>query len=75
MRVRLALAALAISVFINGQVYMAAVARRINMGTHFTNRKLLSIYSESVPRSGLKATTYSYTEKQKGFISNFHCLS
>ena len=31
---------------------MAAGARRINMGIPFTNRKLLSILSASVPRSG-----------------------
>ena len=42
---------------------MAVGARRINMGILFTNRKLPSIHSESVPRSRSKVSTYSYGEK------------
>ena len=59
-----AVAALANSVFINVQTNMAAGARLINMGIFFTNRKLPSIHSESVPRSRSKASTYSYAEKK-----------
>ena len=33
------------------------------MGILFTNRKLPSFHSESVPRSGSKASIYSYAEK------------
>ena len=51
MRVPLAVAVFVNSVFINGQENVAA-ARRINMGKLFTNNKLHSINSESVPRSG-----------------------
>ena len=42
---------------------MAAWARWINMGILFTNGKLPSIHSESVPRSRAKAVTYRYAEK------------
>ena len=65
MRVRLALAALVNSVFINGQANMAAVTRLINLGILFTNHKLSSIYSVSVPRSRSKsiAIMRNYAEK------------
>ena len=62
MRVRLAVAELVNSVFINGHANMVAGDRRVNMGIIYTNRKLLSIHSESVPRSTSKANTYSYVE-------------
>ena len=55
MRVRLAVATLINSVFINVQANMAAGALPINMGILFTNRKLSSIHSESVPRTRSKA--------------------
>ena len=42
---------------------MAAGARRIDMDVIFTNGKLPSIRSESVPRSRSKTGTYSYAEK------------
>ena len=45
---------------------MAAGARRINIGILFTNRKLPSIHSESVPRSRPKlpkAVAFSYAER------------
>ena len=42
MRVRLAVAALVNSVYINGQANMAAGACRIKMGIPIANRKLLS---------------------------------
>ena len=35
------------------------------MGILFTHHKLLSIHSESAPRSGSKASTYNYAEKEK----------
>ena len=63
MRIRLAAAELVNSVFINVRANMAAGARRINMGILFTNRKLPTIQSESVPRSRSKASTYGHTEK------------
>ena len=63
MRVRLALAALVNSVFINGQANMAAVTRRINLCILFTNHKLSSIHSVSVPRSRSKSIAISYAEK------------
>ena len=44
---------------------MAAGARRINMGILFTNHKLLSIHSESVPRSRSKASMYFTLEKSR----------
>ena len=55
MKVRLASAAFVKSVFINWQTNMAAGARRMKMNILFTNRKLLPIHSESVPRSGSKS--------------------
>ena len=54
-----AIAALVNSLFINVQANMVTGARLINMDIFFTNRKLRSIHSESVPRSRLKASTYS----------------
>ena len=60
---RLAVAALVNSVFINVQADMAAGARRINICIFFTNHKLPSLHSESVPRSRSKVSTYSYPEK------------
>ena len=45
------------------QTNMAAGARRINMDTLFTNRKLRSIHSVSVPRSRSNARAFSYAEK------------
>ena len=53
------------SVFINVQTNMAAGACQINMGMYFTNHKLPSLHSESVPRSRLKASTYSHDERKK----------
>ena len=67
MRVRLAVAALVNSVFTYVQANMAAEARWINMGILFTNRKLPSIHSESVPKIRSKPSTYSYTEKEYDF--------
>ena len=58
--VGLAVAALVNSVFILVQANMAAGTRRINMGILLTNRKLPSIYFESVRRSRSKASTHSY---------------
>ena len=52
------------SVFINVQENMAAGARRINMELLFSNLKLLSIHSESVPRCGSKASAFSHAEKK-----------
>ena len=65
MRVRLAIAAFVNSVFIrmHMQANMAAGACRINMSILFTNKKLPSLHSESIPRSRSKASTYSYAEK------------
>ena len=51
----LEIAALVKIVFINVQANMAAGARPINMNILFTNHKLPSIHSESVPRSRSKA--------------------
>ena len=48
MMVRLALAALVNSVFINAQANVARGACRINRDIVFTNRKLPSIHSELV---------------------------
>ena len=62
-RDRLALATLVNSVFIDVQANMAAAAHRTNMGIVFTNRKLPSIYSESVTGSRSKANTLSNAEK------------
>ena len=62
MRVRLAVAVLVNSVFINVQANIAVGARKMNMCIPFTNHKLFSIHSESVPRSGSKASRYSYAE-------------
>ena len=63
--VQLAVAQLMNSVFINGQTKMAVGVYRINIGILFTNRKLLSIHSGSVPRLRSKADSYSYAEKKK----------
>ena len=63
MKVRLAVAALVKSVFINVEANMAAGACRIYVGILFDKRKLPSIHSESGPRSGSKASTFSYLEK------------
>ena len=62
MMVRLAVAALVNSVFINVQAETAAGTRRINMGILFTNLKLLSIHSALVSRSRSKASAFSYAE-------------
>ena len=62
MRVRLGVAALANSVFINVHANKAALAHKINTCILFTNRKLPSIHSESVPQSSSKASTYSHAE-------------
>ena len=61
MRVRLAVAALVNSVFVNRSANMTAGARRINMGIYFLP---IAIPSESVPRSISKASTHSYAEKK-----------
>ena len=42
---------------------MAAGVCRMNKSIPFTNRKLPSIYSESVPRSRSNLSAYSYPEK------------
>ena len=63
MRVRLAVAAGVNRIFISVQENMAAGAHWINMGILFTNCKLLSINSESVPRGESKAGTYCYAKK------------
>ena len=55
MRVRLAIAALVNSVFINVKANMAAGTLQINMGILFTNGRLPSIHSESVTRSVSKS--------------------
>ena len=65
MTVRLAVAALVNGVFIKVQANMAARARRINMGILFTNRKLHSIHSESLPRSRSKGSAFSDAEKNR----------
>ena len=57
MGVRLAVAALLNSVFINMQEYIAVGASGISIGILFTNRELPTIHSESVPRSRSKAGT------------------
>ena len=59
----LAVGALVNGVFIIMPANMAAGARRINTSILFTNRKLPSIHSESVPRSSSKGCTYSYAKK------------
>ena len=63
MRVRLSVAALVNSVYINLQTNtcMAAGARRINMGILFTNRKLSSFHSELVPKSKPRAIAFSFS--------------
>ena len=63
MRVRLGVAALVNSIFINLQANMATAARRRNNGIFLTNRKLPPIHSELIPRSRSKASTYSSAEK------------
>ena len=63
MRVGLAVAALVNSVFIIVQANMAEGVLQINKQILFTNRKLPSIHSLSVPRSGSKANSYSYADK------------
>ena len=77
MRLRIAVAALVNSVFVNEQANTATGARRINTGILFTNSKSRSIHSESVPRnsesvprnfesvprSRSKANRYSYAKK------------
>ena len=63
----LAVAPVVNSVFINVKANMTAQARRIKMGILFTNRKLPSIHSESVPRNRSKASKYSYAEKLLNF--------
>ena len=63
MSVRLAIAALVNSVFINVKANMAEGPRRINMGILFPNSKLPSIQSVFVPRKQSKASTHSYPEK------------
>ena len=70
MRVRLAVAALVNSVFINVQANMAAGASRINMDMLFTNRKLPSIHSESVATSRSKARAFSFAEKRGVYCLN-----
>ena len=65
MTVQLAVATFVHTVFINVPANMEARARRINMCLLFTNRKLPSIHSESVPRSTSKTSTYSYAEIKK----------
>ena len=57
MGVRLTVAALLNSVFINMQEYIAVGASGISIGILFTNRELPTIHSESVPRSRSKAGT------------------
>ena len=77
MRIQLAVAVHVYSVFINVQANMAADSRRINMGTLFTNSKLPSIHSESVPRIKSKASTFNYTEIKEEpikLINAFLCL-
>ena len=70
MRVRLAVAGLVNSVFINVQANMAAGARLINTDILFTNRKLPTIHSESVSISRSKASTYNYAEKLEAFADD-----
>ena len=61
--VRLMVAARVNGVFINVQGIIAAGAHRTNMGMLFTNHKLPSVHSESVPRSRSKANAFTYAEK------------
>ena len=56
MRIRLVVAKLVNSASINGQANIAAGARRINMSILLTNRKLLSVHSESVRSSSSEAS-------------------
>ena len=72
MKVRLAVAALVNSVFINEPANTAVGTCQINMGILFTNSKLLSIHSESVPRSRSKVSKYSYAKKLKQRKLRFH---
>ena len=69
MKVRLAVAVLVNTVFITVQANMAAMASRINLGILFailfTNHKLPSIRSDSVPRSRSKAIAFMYAEKKR----------
>ena len=59
----LAAAALINSALINGQTNMAVWAHQINTNILFTNHKLFSIHSESVPRNKSKVRTFSFAEK------------
>ena len=63
MRIQLEVAELVNSVFINVQESMAAGAGQMYIDILFTNCKLLSVHSESVPRSRSKANTFSYAKK------------
>ena len=74
MRIRLAVVMLVNSVFINLQANMTAGVHRINMGILFTNRKLPSVHSKSVPRSSSKASPYRYDEKNTNRIKPLLCL-
>ena len=67
MRVRLAVAALVNSVYINVQANMAAGGGAPNKhdNTFLTNRKLTSNYSESLPRRRSKAITYVRSTPKK----------
>ena len=72
MRVRLAVAALVNNIIINVQANMAAEAPRINNDIFFTNRILLTIHSESVPRSRSKSSTVRYAERN--YIYSLTCI-
>ena len=56
MKIRLGIAALVNSVFINVQINMAAEYHRKVAGILFTYREIPSIHSESVPRNRSKAS-------------------
>ena len=64
MTIRLGIAALVNSVFINVQINMSAEYRRKVAGILFSYREIPSIHSESVPRNRSKASSHSYVEKQ-----------